>query len=133
MKSKRISIIEEGLKIEGTLTCEGKLIIKGSVQGILQGDEVVIAAGGAVYCDAQVNRMAIDGTFEGELRTSAELAILSNGNCSGKVFCKNLIIESGGVLNAEVVHKTGETSTAEPQLTVNSGHLPEVESKPAEE
>ena len=34
--------------------------------------------------------------------TSEELIILSTGNCAGKVVCKNLVVEAGGILNAEV-------------------------------
>ena len=34
--------------------------------------------------------------------TSEELIILSTGNCAGKVVCKNLVVEAGGILNANV-------------------------------
>jgi len=114
--SKSVSIIGEDLKIEGTISCDGKLIIKGLLEGTLLGDEVIIAKEGVVTADARVKRIAINGIFKGELNATDELAILANGNCSGKVVCKDLIIESGGVLNAEVVYVTVEDVNPEPDF-----------------
>jgi len=43
---------------------------------------------------------------------SKELIILSTGTCAGKVECKDLIVENGGVLNAEVSCKTSNKLSA---------------------
>ena len=101
-KSKNFSLIDKGLVVEGTVSCKGKLIIKGTVKGTLSGEMVIIAAEGAAYTDAQVRSMTIGGTFEGNLKASEELIILSSGVCSGKIVCKDLVVEAGGILNAEV-------------------------------
>ena len=122
--SKSVSIIDEELKIEGTISCDGKLIIKGTLEGTLLGDEVIIAKEGVVTADARVKRIAINGIFKGELNATDELAILANGNCSGKVVCKDLIIESGGVLNAEVVYMTVEDVEPEPNFVSPSEKKP---------
>lgn len=106
--SGNISIVDTGLTAEGTFTAKGKLIIKGTVKGKLSGENVVIAEEGAVYAVADAVRMTIGGTFDGTLSASEELVILASGNCSGKVTCRNLIVEAGGMLNAEV------TSSAAP-------------------
>jgi len=101
-KSKNFSLIDKGLVVEGTVSCKGKLIVKGTVKGTLSGEMVIIAAEGAAYTDAQVRSMTIGGTFEGNLKASEELIILSSGVCSGKIVCKDLVVEAGGILNAEV-------------------------------
>jgi len=101
-KSKNFSLIDKGLIVEGTVSCKGKLIIKGTVKGTLSGEIVIIAEEGAAYTDAQVRSMTIGGTFEGNLKASEELIILSSGVCSGQVVCKDLVVEAGGILNAEV-------------------------------
>lgn len=101
-KSKNFSLIDKGLVVEGTVSSKGKLIIKGTVKGTLSGEIVIIAKEGAAYTDAQVRSMVIGGTFEGSVRASEELIILSSGVCSGKVVCKDLVVEAGGILNAEV-------------------------------
>ena len=122
--SKSVSIIDEGLKIEGTISCDGKLIIKGTLEGTLLGDEVIIAKEGVVTADARVKRIAINGIFKGELNATDELAILANGNCAGKIVCKDLIIESGGGLNAEVVSMTVEDVNPEPDFESPSEEEP---------
>ncbi len=101
-KTKNFSIIDKGLTVDGTVSCKGKLVIKGTVKGVLEGETVIIAKEGAAYSDTKVSSMTIGGKFEGNLRVSDELVLLSTGSCSGKVVCKDLVVEAGGVLNAEV-------------------------------
>lgn len=101
-KTKNISIIDHGLTIDGTISTTGRLIVKGTIKGTLSGDMVIIPENGAVYAEANVVSMTIGGIFEGDIKASKELIILATGKCSGKVECKNLVVESGGILNAEV-------------------------------
>ncbi len=105
--SKNLSIIDKELRIEGSISSSGKLIIKGQVTGTIEGDVVIIAEDGQVNSSlTKVSSMTIGGNFKGELIASKELIILSTGTCAGKVECKDLIVENGGVLNAEVTCKT---------------------------
>ena len=60
--------------------------------------------------------MTIGGTFEGEIRASKELVILSTGNCSGKIICKGFVVEAGGILNAQVTCISQLNSTEEKKL-----------------
>ena len=101
-KSKDFSIIDKELTVDGAISTKGRLTIKGIVKGTLHGENVIIAKEGAVYADAKVVNMTIGGTFEGEIRASEKLVILSTGNCLGKVVCKNFVVEAGGIINAEV-------------------------------
>jgi cytoskeletal protein CcmA (bactofilin family) len=106
-KGQDFSIIDKHLTVDGTLHTTGRLIIKGTVKGSLMGDSVIIAEEGAVFADTRVASMTIGGTFEGEIHASRELVILSTGKCSGKVVCKDFVVEAGGVLNAEVSCTSG--------------------------
>jgi len=99
---ENFSILDEGLMVEGTISCKGKMVIKGTVKGTLTGESVVIGEQGAVYADMKAGSVTVGGIFEGKIRALEELIILSTGNCEGKVVCKDLVIEPGGVLNAEV-------------------------------
>ncbi len=105
-KSENISIIDKGLTVDGSLSVKGKLVIKGTVKGTLVGETVIVAKEGVICADTKVTNITIGGIFDGELEASNELIILSTGNCTGKVVCKNLVVEAGGKLNADV------TSTA---------------------
>lgn len=101
-ESKNFSIIDKELSVDGTVSTKGKLIVKGIVKGTIVGENVVIAEEGAVYADAKVTSITIGGTFEGEVRASKELIILSTGHCKGKIVCNDFVVEAGGNLNAQV-------------------------------
>jgi len=101
-QSKNFSIIDNDLTVEGNLSCRGKLIVKGTVRGNLDGETVIVAKEGAVYATTRVASMTVAGTFVGNIVASKELIILSTGNCSGKIVCKDLSVEAKGQLNAEV-------------------------------
>ena len=100
--SKDFSIIDKDLLVEGKLPCKGKLVVNGTVKGTIDGETVIIGKEGAVYAKTRVLSMTIGGLFEGEVDASDELIILSTGKCSGKVVCKNLVMEANGELNARV-------------------------------
>ena len=104
--AQNLSIVDKGLTIKGTVTSEGQLVIRGSVKGSLAGGNVVISEEGSVFADADVSSLTIGGIFEGEVRATDELIVLSTGSCAGSVVCKNLTVESGGLLNASVTYST---------------------------
>jgi cytoskeletal protein CcmA (bactofilin family) len=99
---KNLSIIDKEILVDGTISSKGTLVIKGTVTGTLVGDTVVIAEEGSLLAQTKVSSITIGGRFEGDLTASNELIILSTGNCSGTVACKDLTVESGGRLNAKV-------------------------------
>ena len=115
-ESKDFSIIDRELSVDGTVSTNGRLIVKGVVKGTLVGENVVIAEEGAVYADAKVASITIGGIFEGEIRASKELIILSTGSCKGKIVCKDFVVEAGGILNAQVTCITARDADSEKYL-----------------
>lgn len=115
-KSKDFSIIDKELTVDGTVSSKGQLVIKGVVKGTLIGETVIIAADGAVFADTKVSSMTIGGRFEGDIRASKELIILSTGNCSGKIVCKDFVVEAGGILNGHVTCITSHNAKPELEL-----------------
>ena len=103
--AKNLSIIDRDLRVDGSISSQGDLIIRGIVKGTLSGEKVVIAEEGSVQADLKVSSLTISGKFKGEVKASKELIILSTGNCSGKIVCKNLTVEGGGILNADVTYE----------------------------
>ncbi|MBW1890470.1 MAG: polymer-forming cytoskeletal protein [Deltaproteobacteria bacterium] len=101
-RSKNISIVDRGLTIEGSISCSGQLIVKGAVKGNLRGDEVVIAEDGVIHADATVSAITIGGKFDGTLRVLQTLVILATGCCQGKIVCRDLTVEPGGILDGEI-------------------------------
>ena len=98
-----VSIIDKEFKIDGSISSTGQLIIRGQVTGTIEGDIVIIAEDGVVNSSStKVSSLTIGGNFKGDVAVSKELIILATGICAGKVECQDLIVEKGGVLNAEV-------------------------------
>jgi len=106
--SKNLSKIDRDLIIDGKISSGGYLVIRGKVTGSLSGEKVVIAEEGSVFAEMAVSSLTIGGTFEGEVRASKELIILSTGSCRGAVYCGSLTVESGGLLNATVTHLSSD-------------------------
>lgn len=103
--SKAISIVDKGTTVDGTITGVGQLVVKGSVQGSLTGEDVVVAKEGSVTASTTVNRLTIGGSFDGEVEAVEDTIVLATGRCAGTVVCKNLVVEAGGQLDAMVVSK----------------------------
>ena len=99
---ENLSIIDKGLNIEGKLNGKGEMIIRGRVTGELEGEKVVVAEDGYLKANANVVDMTINGAFDGTVRASHTLTVLTSGSCSGKVVCKYLVVEAGGKLDADV-------------------------------
>jgi cytoskeletal protein CcmA (bactofilin family) len=99
---KDFSLIDKNLTIDGTIICKGRLIINGTLKGKLIGEHVIIAKEGAVFAETTANFISIAGKFDGSIRETKEVIILSTGSCSGSVKCNTLVLDAGGVLNADV-------------------------------
>ncbi len=101
-KSDGFSVIDSDMAVEGVIVCNGQLVVRGSIKGSIQAGGLVVGDKGAVTADVKTKSMVIGGDFEGNVTAEEEVTILATGNCSGKVECKNLVIEAGGIINAEV-------------------------------
>lgn len=99
---KNFSLIDKNLTIDGIVQCKGRLIINGTLKGKLTGEQVIIAKDGAVFAEVTATSISIAGKFDGSIRETKEVVILSTGICSGSVQCNSLVLDAGGVLNADV-------------------------------
>lgn len=127
-KSNGFSVIDSDMEAEGSLSCNGQLVVRGSIKGSIQAESVVISDNGIVIADTKVKSMVIGGNFEGDITAAEEVTILSTGICSGKVECQNLVIEAGGIINAEVTSTFVQESLPEKPptpLTKNKNQLME--------
>jgi cytoskeletal protein CcmA (bactofilin family) len=106
-KKASLSIIDDGIAVEGSIEFTGELLIRGRLNGKVTGETVTIAEEGMVKADMRIERMTVGGQFEGEVQAAEELVILPNGQCRGRVVCKSLVVQEGGLLNADVSYMGG--------------------------
>ncbi len=108
-KSEEITIISNGVKIEGKITSSGNIRIDGEIQGdIISQSFVTIGEQGQVNGQIDANVITIGGKVSGTVRAKEKLVLDSKGNLKGNIFTKILVIEVGAKFNGKC--KTGDTT-----------------------
>lgn len=101
-KTKDITIISEKSDIEGKLKMPGKVMILGSFTGSINSSTLEIFKDGKAVGTVEAENVIIAGYVEGELACSGLLTIAKTGKVKGRVAYGNLLVELGGLLDAEV-------------------------------
>jgi cytoskeletal protein CcmA (bactofilin family) len=115
-KDKDITIISEKSDIEGKLKMPGKVMILGSFTGSINCKVMILGSfTGSINCSTleiykdgktvgtiEAENVIIAGYVEGELACSGLLTIAKTGTVKGRVAYGNLLVELGGLLEAEV-------------------------------
>ena len=101
-KDKDITVISEKSDIEGKLNMPGKVMILGSFTGSINCSTLEIYKNGKVVGTIEAEDVIIAGYVEGELACSGLLTIAKTGAVKGRVAYGNLLVELGGLFEAEV-------------------------------
>lgn len=94
--SEDITIISNGVKVEGKLSSNGSIKLDGTIQGDIscQGD-VTIGDDGKVYGKVDGQIITIGGKVEGMINAKEKLLLQSKANLKGDIFTKILVVEAG--------------------------------------
>jgi cytoskeletal protein CcmA (bactofilin family) len=94
--SEDITIISNGVKVEGKVSSNGSIRLDGTIQGDIscQGD-VTIGDEGKVYGKVDGQIITIGGKVEGLINAKEKLILESNADLKGDVFTKILVVEAG--------------------------------------
>ncbi len=102
VKSEEITIISNGVKIEGKITSSGNIRIDGELQGdILSQSDVIIGELGQVNGQINANVITIGGKVSGIVRAKEKLILDSKSNLKGDIFTKTLVVEAGAKYNGK--------------------------------
>ena len=102
IKSEDITIISETSSLKGELKMPGDVIIMGSFTGSIISRTLEIFKDGKAFGSIEAENVTIAGYFEGELACSGLLTIAKTGAVKGRVAYGTLLVELGGLLDAEV-------------------------------
>ena len=108
--SKTLTVIAEGVTIEGKINSPGSTRIDGTVKGeLISANEIVIGKEGKVNANVQTRNAIIAGTFNGEMNASGEVEISSTGKFIGSLIQKDalLTISKGGLFKGESIISQG--------------------------
>jgi cytoskeletal protein CcmA (bactofilin family) len=96
VKSEEITIISNGVKIEGKITSSGNIRVDGEIKGdILSQSNVTVGEYGQVNGQINAGVITIGGKVSGSVRAKEKLVLDSKGNLKGDIFTKILVIEAG--------------------------------------
>ena len=102
IKSEDITIISETSSLEGKLKMPGDVIIMGSFKGSIISRTLEIFKDGKAFGSIEAENVTIAGYFEGEMACSGLLTIAKTGTVRGRVAYGTLLVELGGLLEAEI-------------------------------
>ena len=115
--SKTLTIIAEGVTIDGKVNSPGSTRIDGTIKGELISDkEVIIGKEGKVNANVQTRNAVIAGSFKGEMNASGEVEISSTGKFVGNLIQKEalLTIAKGGLFKGESIISSGTSTPKSP-------------------
>ncbi len=116
--SKNITVIAEGVKVEGKIFSPGSIRIDGKVKGdISAANDIVIGKEGDIEANVNTKNAIIAGSFKGDMKASGEVEITPTGKFSGNLTQKDalLTIARGGLFKGESVIDSS-TNTIKPVL-----------------
>jgi cytoskeletal protein CcmA (bactofilin family) len=111
--SKTLTVIAEGVTIEGKVNSPGSTRIDGTVKGeVISDKEVVIGKEGKVNANVQTRNAVIAGSFNGEMNATGEVEISSTGKFVGNLTQKEalLTIAKGGLFKGESIISSGSSA-----------------------
>ena len=91
-----ITIISNGVKLEGKITSGGSIRVDGTIQGdvVTQGN-VTVGEHGDVNGKINAGIIAIGGKVVGSVNAKEKLVLEAKANLKGDIFTKILVVEAG--------------------------------------
>ena len=117
--SKTLTVIAEGVTVDGKINSPGSTRVDGTVKGELISDkEVVIGKEGKVNASVQTRNAVIAGSFKGEMNATGEVEISSTGKFVGNLIQKEalLTISKGGLFKGESIISSGTGTPKAPGI-----------------
>ncbi len=94
------TIIGAGVRVEGTFTAHGNVIIKGQLFGSLETEsDLHLREGGLIEADIKAHNASIAGEVKGNFEVEDKIELASSAQVSGDLNCRVLAIDEGAVLN----------------------------------
>ncbi len=94
--SEDVSILSDGVNIEGKISSNGNVRIDGKVEGdvIVKGN-LTLGISSVVKGEVSAKNMTVSGKVEGTLRIEEKLTLESKSVIKGDIIAKVLVIEEG--------------------------------------
>ena len=99
-----MTIIAQGVRVEGDFTSQGDVQIEGEVQGhVATNGMLSVGPQARLTADVKAEQAVVAGSVEGNLTIGSHLDVKSTAKIVGDVSCETASIEPGATLNGKVV------------------------------
>lgn len=106
------TIIGAGVKVEGTFTAFGNVILKGQLLGSLETqNDFHLREGGVIEAGIKAKNTLIAGEIKGNLDVEEKIELASTAKVFGDLNCRVLAIDEGAVLNGKCNVGGGEPTS----------------------
>lgn len=104
--SSTVTIFGKGTQVKGKVSSQGDIRIDGTIDGTISCEgKVILGDTSEVALDITTIEMNINGRFKGNLVADKQLIIGDKGVVSGDVKTPSIIVEEGAVINASITMK----------------------------
>lgn len=101
-----------GVRMEGAIRHFENLMILGSSEGELEGENLTIGEGGRLKGTATIRNMEVVGHFQGTAEVAGHVLLRSTGSVGGTISYATIEIENGGQISGEM-NPTNKRSNGE--------------------
>lgn len=107
-----------GLHLDGCI--KGKVFSNGDKNAILSVSDV-----GVIEGDVNVPTLVLNGQINGDVRATTKVTLASKARVTGNVYYRVIQIESGAMVNGQLVYESGEAAGALTHQSDGSDELSE--------
>jgi cytoskeletal protein CcmA (bactofilin family) len=136
-EEKMVTVIAEDLHIKGTITFKTSLMIKGSLEGEII-SEGMLVVGPTAKIDATITTKSLvsHGVIQGDVTASEQVVLKGTAIHTGKITTPNIMVESGSVFNGSCVMKREKPEASREEMAADRDDPPGAsleQESPAEE
>jgi cytoskeletal protein CcmA (bactofilin family) len=116
---RRTLVVGRGISVQGTITDAERLVVEGTVEASsLNAAELLIAQGGVLKGQVEVEDAEISGLMDGTLTVKGSLVLRGTGQVTGEARCRRLQVEDGGQLSGKISMITEGSPATAPHVPV---------------
>lgn len=98
-----VSIIGQGMRVDGDCDTEGTLRVEGRVEGSVHADKaVVVGSDGVVVGDVRTQDAVVAGRIEGSIVAESRLELQAGSRVEGDIRSRRVKLEEGGVVDGKI-------------------------------
>lgn len=111
-ESNITTILADDLRINGTMTFKSSLMIKGSLEGeIISEGLLIVGPTAKVNAKITTKNLVSHGEIEGDVTASEQVVLKETAVQTGNITTQNIIVESGSIFNGSITMKGKELAS----------------------